>query len=277
MCDGILRPACAGAQNDTRGHKLVLSEVMPEDSEPYVILRPPPTAGGPKDPSVPGARLLSALPGQVPGSGRMARRLALQPPRWCMANHVCPWWLGYALVSPLRRLWQRPDQILAPYVRPGMLVLEPGCGMGFFTLDLARMVGPTGRVVAVDLQERMLAGLRRRARRAGLLDRIEARLAGSDRLGVADLAGLVDVAFALHVVHEVPDIQGFFAEIAAALKPDGRLLFVEPRGHVSEDTFVASLALAEKAGFKIVDRPRIRHEPAALLTKKEEAALPRDG
>jgi SAM-dependent methyltransferase len=150
-----------------------------------------------------------------------------------------------------------------------MLVLEPGCGMGFFTLDLARLVGPTGRVVAVDLQERMLAGLRRRARRAGLLDRIEARLAQPDRLGISDLAGQIDVAFALHVVHEVPDAASFFREIAATLKPDGRVVFVEPRGHVSEEAFAASLAAAETAGLLVVERPRIRHDPAALLALKK--------
>jgi SAM-dependent methyltransferase len=188
-----------------------------------------------------------------------------------MANHVCPWWLGYFLVSPLRRLWQPPEKILAPFVREGMLVLEPGCGMGFFTLDLARIVGPNGRVVAVDLQDRMLAGLRRRAARAGLLDRIDVRPAQANRLGIADLAGRVDVALALHVVHEVPDAAGFFAEIAASLKPDGRLLFVEPRGHVSADVFGASLAMAEKAGFRIVDRPTIRRDPAALLALKKHA------
>jgi ubiquinone/menaquinone biosynthesis C-methylase UbiE len=193
-----------------------------------------------------------------------------------MASHVCPWWLGYVLISPLRRLWQRPETILAPFVRERMLVLEPGCGMGFFTLDLARMVGPEGRVVAVDLQERMLAGLRRRAAGAGLLDRIDARLAQADRLGVADLAGRVDVAFALHVVHEVPDVAAFFAEVAAALKPEGRLLFVEPRGHVSEDAFAASLALAEKAGLRVVERPRIRRDPAALLALTENASARRD-
>jgi ubiquinone/menaquinone biosynthesis C-methylase UbiE len=186
-----------------------------------------------------------------------------------MANHVCPVWLGYVLVSPLRRLWQRPDQILAPFVREGMLVLEPGCGMGFFTLDLARMVGPAGRVVAVDLQERMLAGLKRRARRAKLLDRIDPRLAQPNRLEVADLAGRVDVAFALHVVHEVPDVAAFFAEIAATLKPDGRLLCVEPRGHVSEDAFAASLAMAERSGLRVVERPHIRRDPAALLALKQ--------
>lgn len=194
-----------------------------------------------------------------------------------MAGHICPWWLGYLLVSPLRRLWQHPEKTLAPYVGEGMLVLEPGCGMGFFTLDLARMVGRNGRVVAVDVQERMLAGLRRRARRAKLLDRIDARLAGAHRLGVSDLTGRVDVAFAIHVVHEVPDAENFFAEIAATLKPDGKLLFVEPRGHVSEDAFAASLALAKKAGLRVVERPRIRRDPAALLALKEHSSAHQDG
>jgi ubiquinone/menaquinone biosynthesis C-methylase UbiE len=194
-----------------------------------------------------------------------------------MANHVCPWWLGYFLVSPLRRLWQHPEKILAPFVGEGMLVLEPGCGMGFFTLDLARMVGPKGRVVAVDLQSRMLAGLERRARRVKLADRIETRLAQANRLGVTDLAGRVDVAFALHVVHEVPDAAGFLAEIAATLKPDGRLLFVEPRGHVSAEAFDASLTMAEQAGFRVVDRPHIRRDPAALLALNEHAPEPAGG
>ena len=49
-----------------------------------------------------------------------------------------------------------------------MTVLEPGPGMGFFTLELARIVGPEGRVVAVDVQPKMVEGLQKRARRAGL-------------------------------------------------------------------------------------------------------------
>jgi tRNA A58 N-methylase Trm61 len=50
------------------------------------------------------------------------------------------------LVNPLRRLVHAPLALLRPYVKEGMTVLEPGPGMGFFTLDLARLVGPTGRV-----------------------------------------------------------------------------------------------------------------------------------
>jgi len=81
-----------------------------------------------------------------------------------MALRVCPWWIGYLLASPLRRrLGQDPVKILSPYVREGMTVLEPGPGMGFFTIPLARLVGPSGRVIAVDLQPKMIESLKRRA------------------------------------------------------------------------------------------------------------------
>ena len=103
-----------------------------------------------------------------------------------MAEHgVCPWWVGYILASPIRKLVQDPARMLKPFVRVGMTVLEPGPGMGFFTLELARLVGPEGRVIAVDVQPQMIAGLRRRAERAGLIDRIDIRLAGDDGSGGA--------------------------------------------------------------------------------------------
>jgi len=172
-----------------------------------------------------------------------------------MARMVCPWWCGYFLLSPWRRLVVKPRAMLVHYVTPGMTVLEPGCGMGFFTLELARLVGPSGRVVAVDLQPRMLAGLERRSRRAGLDSRIEARRVAADSLGIADLAGQVDFGLAFYMVHEVPDAARFFAEMRAALKVGGKLLFVEPKHHVGEAAFSASLRLAEAAGFRSVASP----------------------
>jgi ubiquinone/menaquinone biosynthesis C-methylase UbiE len=80
-----------------------------------------------------------------------------------MAHRVCPWWLGYFLISPLRQFRQNPSAILRPYVHDGQTVLEPGPGMGFFTLELARLVGARGRVVAVDVQPKMLDKLKRRS------------------------------------------------------------------------------------------------------------------
>jgi ubiquinone/menaquinone biosynthesis C-methylase UbiE len=182
-------------------------------------------------------------------------------------SHTCPWWFGYFLLNPVRRFAQKPTRILRPFVRPGMLVVEPGCGMGFFTLDLVRMVGPEGRVVAIDLQEKMLAGLRRRAQRAGLEGRLDTRLAGPDRLSIADLAGQVDLVLAFYMVHELGDSVAFFAEISAALKTDGAVLVVEPPLHVSRAVFEKSLAIAEGAGLRVAARPRIGPNKVALLTK----------
>ncbi|MGD0199708.1 MAG: class I SAM-dependent methyltransferase [Bryobacteraceae bacterium] len=184
-----------------------------------------------------------------------------------MAKRVCPWWLGYVLASPLRRLWQDPAKILAPYVHEGMTVLEPGPGMGLFTLELARLVGASGRVVAVDIQSRMLAGLKRRAARAGLVERVDARLAAPDSMGLADLAGAVDFALAFFMVHELPAEDRFFSEVAAALKPGACLLLAEPPGHVKAAQFDAELQAAALAGLELVDRPPVSRSRAALLKK----------
>ena len=167
-----------------------------------------------------------------------------------MAHRICPWWLGYCLVNPLRKLRENPSNTLAPFVREGMVVLEGGPGMGFFTLAAARLVGPAGRVVAVDVQPKMLAGLARRAARAGLADRIETRRAEPATLAIADLAGQADLALAIHLVHELPDPAGFFGEVWIALKPGGSLLLAEPSGHVSDAEFGVTLATAQRAGFR---------------------------
>lgn len=184
-----------------------------------------------------------------------------------MSQSVCPWWIGYVLVSPLRRAFHNPAQILAPHVRPGMTVLEPGPGMGFFTLDLARLVGPSGRVVAVDVQPRMLDGLRRRAAKAGLAERVTTRLAQSGGLGVGDLTGQVDFVLAFAVVHELPSARAFFAEAAASLRPGGALLLAEPAGHVSAVAFDDELRVAAAAGLTPQERPEIRGSRTALLVK----------
>ena len=187
-----------------------------------------------------------------------------------MSHRVCPWWLGYFLTSPFRRwLGDAPEKILVPYVGEGMLVLEPGPGMGFFTLELARRVGASGRVVAVDIQPQMLNGLRRRARKAGLLERIDVRLAEADSLRLTDLAAKVDFVLAFAVVHEMPNANSFFSEAAKALKPGASLLLVEPAGHVSDAHFQEELTLAAQAGLRLVNCPAIRRSHAALLNKSK--------
>jgi SAM-dependent methyltransferase len=169
-------------------------------------------------------------------------------------HRVCPWWLGYGLATPLRRLVENPERTLGPHVRSGMKVLEPGCGMGFFTLPLARLVGETGRVVCVDLQPRMLAALERRARRAGLERRIETRLCTVHSLGLASDAGTIDLAVLIYVLHELPDAASALAEVRNALAPEGRVLLIEPPGHVSRADFEGQLEAAAAAGLSVERR-----------------------
>jgi SAM-dependent methyltransferase len=184
-----------------------------------------------------------------------------------MAGHsVCPWWVD-RLASPFRRLMQDPAPIVAPYVHADMTVLEPGPGMGFFTLELARLVGPSGHVIALDVQPEIIAGLRRRARRAGLLDRIDARVVPPTSLGLEDLKGAVDFVFAFAVVHEMPAPGPFFSEAAGALKPNATLLLAEPAGHVDDQEFAEELAAAAHADLAVVTHPSIRGFRTVLLHK----------
>ncbi len=184
-----------------------------------------------------------------------------------MKHRVCPWWLGYWLLNPLRKVGQNPHDILAPYVREGMMVLEPGPGMGFFTLELARLVGPSGRVVVVDVQPKMIARVERRLAKAGLNARVDARIAAAESLGIGDLQGTVDFTAAYYMVHELPDAGRFFAEVSAASKLGSSLLVAEPKGHVKTAAFNSELEAASAAGFVLVDRPVIRRSHVALLKR----------
>lgn len=184
-----------------------------------------------------------------------------------MSHRVCPWWIGYFLISPIRELQYKPADVVAPYVREGQTVLEPGPGMGFFTLELARRVGSSGRVFAIDIQQKMLDRLKRRAAKAGLLDRIDARLASPNSIGITDLAGCLDFTLAFAMVHELPDAAQFFNEVAAASKPGALVLLAEPSGHVSESDFATELQLAAKAGFEVIAHPKIKRSLTAVLKK----------
>ena len=185
-----------------------------------------------------------------------------------MAHDVCPWWLGYWLASPVRKWMYRPSSILAPFVREGMTIYEPGPGMGFFTLEMARLVGPKGRIVVVDIQPQMVGALVRKAVRKGVSGRIEARLATPTDMQIGDLRGKTDFVLAFSVVHEMPDQQKFFKESFACLRHGGKLLFSEPANHVDQDEFKESLNLAAEAGFLVESTPIVKSSLSALLVKK---------
>ena len=116
--------------------------------------------------------------------------------------HVCPWWGGYFIDNRLRRLLHNPEKIVGPYVQPGMTVMDVGCGMGLFSIAMAKMVGDSGLVIAVDLQPKMLDVLWRRAAASG---RGRPHSTSQMRAGSPGCRGQADFALAFMMVHEVPD------------------------------------------------------------------------
>jgi len=185
-----------------------------------------------------------------------------------VAEKVCPVWIGYLLMNPLRKLLQNPNKILGKYVKNGMTVLDIGCAMGYFSLPLANMVGSDGKVICVDVQEKMIKSLKKRAQKAGLSDRIETVVCSPDSLRISEYKKEIDFALAFAVVHEVLDVSNLFVEVNEVMKLSGRLLVAEPRRHVSEKDFALTVSIAEQKGFIKIETPKIHGSHVVLLEKK---------
>jgi ubiquinone/menaquinone biosynthesis C-methylase UbiE len=185
-------------------------------------------------------------------------------------NRVCPVELAKSLDSRIRRWLQNPATILAPYVTPGMTALDVGCGPGFFSIELARMVGNSGRVIAADLQEGMLQKLADNIRGTPLEVRITLVRSDADRINVSET---VDFILAFYMVHEVPDRNSFFRQLGTILKDHGQILIVEPKlFHVSRKEFASTLQLAEINGFQRYPGPRLPVSWSATLKKRAGGA-----
>ena len=183
---------------------------------------------------------------------------------------LCPPWLAFVLTSPLRRWFDDPVRLLAPFVGPSDLVLELGPGPGFFTIPMAERVGAHGKVVCVDIQQAMLSRLRKRVDARGMGERVETRCCSAQSLGLNDMKGRFDKAVLLWVLHEVPNPQKTLEEVYAALKPGGRLLLVEPSGHCPADLFAAEGWVATQVGFSaggVEPWEALRKRQAAIYTK----------
>jgi len=175
---------------------------------------------------------------------------------------ICTWWIAYTFDNPLRRLIHKPQKVLGNYVKEGMTVMDLGCGMGHFSMGMAGLVGGTGRVIAVDLQQKMLDVMERRAQRAGLADRIFPHLCQADHIGIV---APVDFILAFWMVHEVPDQNKFFKQLKSLLTADGKILIAEPKMHVTAEDLNRTVDIAQPRGLHCIARPSISLSHAVLL------------
>jgi len=179
-------------------------------------------------------------------------------------KHVCPWWAAYLFDNRLRRLFNKPEEMFADYVKKGMTVMDVGCGMGFNSIGLAKMVGETGRVIAVDVQQEMLDVLKKRAKKANVLERISFHNCKPDFIDVNEA---VDFVNAFWMLHEVPDISSFLHQISLIVKDGGLIFIAEPRLHVSLESFEKTLTIAQDAGLRLIKRPNVSLSRAAVFEK----------
>jgi len=178
--------------------------------------------------------------------------------------HICPWWLAYTFDHRFRRLVHHPKRLFGRYVKPGMTVVDAGCGLGFNAMGLAELVGSKGRVVAVDIQQEMLDGLMKRAEKRGLADRITPHLARQNDLNLALSARFI---LAFYVVHEVPDPDRFLAQVRDNLVQRGAFMMIEPPLHVSKKRFRESIRLTQSSGLTLEDHYKIPFGQVAVLKR----------
>jgi len=179
-------------------------------------------------------------------------------------NRVCPVERAGSLDSRIRRWLQNPQKILRPLIEEGMTVLDAGCGPGFFSIDMAQMVGKTGRVIASDLQEGMLQKVRDKIKGTELEKRITLHKCEEDKIGVSEH---VDFVLLFYMVHEIPNKEAFFNEIGTILRPNGQVLIVEPPFRVSKPAFEETVRKAREAGFTDVEGPNVLFSKTVILKK----------
>ena len=179
-------------------------------------------------------------------------------------SHVCPRWLCFTFDNALRRLIHKPERILAGYIREGDVVLDVGAGIGFFTIPMARMVGQTGKVIAVDIQKSMLEGISKRSAKAGLSHRIVLRQNRSDSLNVG---GKFNFILVFWMAHEVPNVRKFMGRLSDVLNKRGKMLLVEPKCHVSKKQFERITETCLSAGLVLAGSPAVPLSWAALFSK----------
>ncbi len=180
-----------------------------------------------------------------------------------MGEFICPWWLAYTFDNPIRRFFHNPGDMFRKYVKPGMTTADIGCGMGYFSIAMADMVEHNGKVIAIDIQQKMLDVLKNRAEKKGMANRIICRKCTNESL---QLTEKIDFALAFWMIHEVPKPDVFFKQIHESLKPGGTLFVAEPRFHVSKSKYLSIIDEAKLAGFITLENPHVAFSYCSILS-----------
>ena len=143
-----------------------------------------------------------------------------------------------------------------------MTVLDLGCGPGFFSVEIARMLYNSGKVIAADLQEGILNIVRNKLKGTELEQKVILHKCNEENIGITEK---VDFILAFYMIHEVPDQHKLFRELKSIIKPKGQIFIIEPKFHVSKKSFSSMAERIVSLGFDIEDSPEIFFSRTVLL------------
>ncbi|HZW57860.1 MAG TPA: class I SAM-dependent methyltransferase [Nitrososphaerales archaeon] len=123
--------------------------------------------------------------------------------------------------NPIRRLFQPHQKLVSKYISAGNVVADLGCGPGYFTLPIAKVVGDSGRVYAVDFDPRAIERVKNKAAKYGYGSVIEAHVSSASDVDFI-ARDSVDLVFANGLLCCMKDHVGAVRQIARILKPEGR-------------------------------------------------------
>jgi len=180
--------------------------------------------------------------------------------------------------DPERRKWLDPEAILTKIgLAPGMTFADVGCGEGYFAIPAARIVGPEGRVIGLDINPESVVKLRENAAKEGLSN-ISAFSGEAEVLVMCDRCA--DVVFLGTVLHDFSDPSAALRNARAILKPDGLLANLDWKKEPTEFGPPLEVRLDEAAAARLISAAGFRVDPAVepgpglyLITARPHSAL----
>lgn len=179
------------------------------------------------------------------------------------SKDVCSYKVASTLDISWRKRLQNPSLFLKSYIKPGMKVLDFGCGNGFCTLDLANLLGVNGKIVAADLQQEMLELLKKKVSGSLFENNISFHKCEQNQTGIKDH---FDFMLLFWMFHEVPNQGHLLKELKSLLNAGGKIMISEPKVHVKSKSFLEEKQLAQECGFIVENGPKIFFSRTMVLS-----------
>jgi ubiquinone/menaquinone biosynthesis C-methylase UbiE len=177
---------------------------------------------------------------------------------------VCPMKMAGLLDSKFRRIFHNPKKILKPYINKNMIALDIGCGPGVFSIEIAKLLEGTGKVISVDMQDGMLEIIRQKIKDKPFENSIILHKCTQNEINVKEN---VDFVLMFYMVHEVPSKEVLFNEVFPLINRNGLLMIAEPK-LVSKNKFNAMIDSIKEKGFDEYAILKIPLSRGIVLIKK---------